>query len=450
MKQRFWILLLAAVMLLGACAPERADVPGAPEQAGAVGSLPETEVTPEAADTAPPESAAETEGTPDTEDAAETGAFKEFGSIPSGSILLDPAALRPEGGSWALGGIQVYFGQYDGSPMAYRVLSPSDTQAISAGEDCLLLDCGSVLLLKEFDDNYRKNDGQSKLPNEWKGSDIEAWLNGSDFYGNSSVFSDVEKTAVARAVLDENSAAYTIGNWTYEDFGSTDHVFLLSAGEAERLYADNAARAKTGSSESWWLRSSFDQGGNGAGSIHGDGHICNNSITNFAVGVSPALNVRLSSILFVSAVGTNQSPDQAEEEAGAAGTAWRDWKLTLLDPGKTITVTDGRAVARADTEKGVVITVPYTCAGSGVTQISVMITDRACTDSGAQVLYYGALQAAPAGPGAGTGSFTLPAELEDQVCGTDYFAYILAEDVNGSRQTDYASGFYPILIPPAR
>lgn len=337
-------------------------------------------------------------------------------------IILDAAALRPEDGVWALGGNLVYFGQYQGAPVVFRVLSSPGAD----DEDKLLLDCDSTLLWMAYDDNFRKNEGQSKLPSEWKGSDIEVWLNSDAFYGSGEVFSTAERAAIARTRL-EGKSPYTIGKWAYEDYGSTDYVYLLSAAEANQLYGENAARAKDGSSTSWWLRSAFGSGGNGAASVHGDGHICNNSISILGVGVSPALQVKLSSILFASAM-------EAEQDRMV-------WKLTLLDAGKTVNIPDGKAVRRADTEAGCLITIPYTYAGENVNQISVMITD------GGQVLYYGTLRTVVEHDGTGIGLFVLPSDLENQTCGVDYYGYILAEDVNGAQQTDYASALREIAIP---
>lgn len=77
------------------------------------------------------------------------------------------------------------------------------------------------------------------------------------------------------------------------------------------------------------------------------------------------------------------------------------------------------------------ITVPYTYSGNDVSQISVMITNKAYHESGAEVLYYGALQG---NEDENKGTFELPSDLPD-----GYKIYILAEDVNTGKYTDYAS-----------
>lgn len=322
------------------------------------------------------------------------------------TILLDVTQLRTET-PWNLGGNRVYFGQYEGEPMVWRVLPQAETQSV---EDSLLLDCETILKRKAYDDNFWQNEGQEKLPSEWKGSDIEAWLNGMDFYGRSSVFSYVERRAIAETTLAEMREPYSIGHWVkmYWDIPSTDRVFLLSAGEADALYANKEASAKTGASTTWWLRSAFDFAGNGAGSVPGDGHICNNSVSNFVVGGSPACNVKLSSILFATPAG-----DDA-------------WKLTLLDERKSVTVTEV-------TRDNDLVTVTYTVTGPDVNQISVLLANR----DGTEALYYGALEE----------SFLLPESLQNRACGADYHAYLLAEKVSGGKQSHYASPMAEFVIP---
>lgn len=333
------------------------------------------------------------------------------GIMEEAAICLDPEDLRTEEG-WALGGDQVYFGQYEGEPILWRILPSSDTQ--ETGENCLLLDCDASLLRMPFDGDFRRNEDQKTSPNEWRGSDLEAWLNG-EFLETS--FTEGERGAIALTALHGENTPYSAGDWAFKftDFGAEDRVFLLSAAEAKTLYGDDASRVKSGSSPNWWLRSKFDTGGNGAASIHIDGHICSNSIQNFGVGVSPALNVRLSEIAFAS--------------AGEDGI----WKLTLRDPDRT--VSQRRSAKRSETGE---ITVFYAAKGEGIDRIGVLLTDH---DD--QVLYAGSLKPVKNG----TGVFTLPEPLREKVCGADYHAYLLAMDTAGEAQIDYAGPSCEIIIP---
>lgn len=353
-------------------------------------------------------------------------------------FCLNIADLKPEQ-TWTLGNDKVYFGQFEGNAVVYRVLPDSpDTQTPEEGVECLFLDCDSVLLPKEYDADNKKNEGQTKRQNEWKGSDLEEWLNGEEVYGNSNMFSQIEKDAIVSTELAEKSEAYSTGKWTYQDFAATNYIFMLSAAEANQLYAENEERAKNGSNISWWMRSSFAEAGQGAGAIHADGHLCNNSVKNYSNGVCPAMNVEVSKILFASCL-------KGEREEGESTI----WKLTMSDPDKYINIADGQTPTREDGENGPIITVPYTYAGIDVTQISVMITDMEYSTAEARVLFYGALQGVDILSFSGTGTFVLPAELEAQICGTDYHAYIIAEDVNADKKTDYASEPCEIMIPVA-
>lgn len=351
-------------------------------------------------------------------------------------FCLNTADLKSEQ-TWTLGNHKVYFGQFEGYPIVYRILPPSpDTQTIADNKECLFLDCDSVLLAKEYDADNKKNDGQAKRQNEWKGSDLEEWLNGDEFYGNSNMFSKIEKDAIVSTELAEKSEAYSTRKWTYQDFAATNYIFMLSAAEANQLYAGDAERAKTGSNISWWLRSSFAEAGQGAGAIHADGHLCNNSVKNFSNGVCPAMNIEISKILFASCL-------KGEVEEGESTI----WKLTMSDPDKFVNIADGQTPAREDVENGSIITIPYTYVGIDVTQISVMITDVEYSTAEARVLFYGALQGVDILRFSGTGTFVLPVELEEQICGTDYHAYIIAEDVNADKKTDYASLPCEVMIP---
>ncbi|MGN0359457.1 MAG: DUF6273 domain-containing protein, partial [Hominisplanchenecus sp.] len=304
-----------------------------------------------------------------------------------------------------------------------------------------------------------KNSGQTTNPNEWKGSDLEAWLNGAEFYAGS-VFSGIEKTAIAETALAEQSG-YSAGNHgdSYQDYSAQNHVFCLSAAEADGLYADHNARRKTGR-KYWWLRSAHSALGSNVGVVEINGVIGPNFVGN-GDDVSPALNVNLSSVLLASENGM----DKSSALAPVSGSSATQWKLTLRDSGKTVNVTSGQNVERRDAGGSTTITVPYTYTDSNtanpVNQISVMITDKAYTESDAQILYYGALEntTITSGGTSATGTFTLPTDLAAKACGTDYYAYIIAEKVNTDdpntsnvdegRYTDYAGAPAAITIPAA-
>ena len=191
-------------------------------------------------------------------------------------------------------------------------------------------------------------------------------------------------------------------------------------------------RNKTGGNKLWWLRSAINEMDNNVGYVNASGYIYNEPVCTsepnptFTVGVSPAFNLNLSSILFTSVI------------SGTAGQTGAEYKLTLLDSSMNIAV-EGDIGRSGDT-----ITIPYIINGAragSATQVSVLILDQeysAGNANGANVLAYEELNV-DSFSASGTGTFVLPAELSGKVCGTDYFIYLVAEDVNGQKETDYAS-----------
>ena len=96
------------------------------------------------------------------------------------------------------------------------------------------------------------------------------------------------------------------------------------------------------------------------------------------------------------------------------------------------------------TRNGKTVTVPYSISGgssANATQVSVLVLDKEYTagnTNGAKVLAYDKLNVDSFST-TGTGSFTLPDSLSGKKAGTDYHIYIVAEDVNEEKETDYAS-----------
>ena len=344
-------------------------------------------------------------------------------------VIKNPTAPTASTDTWK--GSYVYFGTYGGNPVKYRVLDKNTTVF---GGTTMLLDCDSILWAgsnpsSAFDDNS----------NDWANSNIRTYLNETFLTNN---FSAVEQSAIASST---KSTAYSgtdgadgdgwDGTLSYASL-SNDKIFFLDAKEETNTsygYSNNDGRAanreKTGVNAHWWLRSARTGSTDSAGIVLSDGDIDNLEVIAHNVGVSPALNINLSSVLFTSVI------------SGTKGETGAEYKLTLLD-------SDMEIAGNGDvTRSGDTVTIPYTISGANsgnVNQISVLITDKVYTDSNAQVMHYGALDISA---GNGTGTFILPAELSDKICGTDYYAYIIAEDVNGEKETDYASTPVVITVP---
>ena len=343
---------------------------------------------------------------------------------------------EPENATDAWQGSYVYFGTYGGNPVKYRVL---DNNTSVFGGTTMLLDCDSILWAGTNGDN--QSSAFDDDSNVWANSNIRTYLNGTFLTNN---FSAVEQNAIVEST---KSTAYSGTDGAdgdgcdYSSYAplSNDKIFFLDAKEATNIsygYSNSntqssaANRKKTGGNANWWLRSAVSYYSDYAYVVSLYGNIPFTNVRNNAnTGVSPAFNIKLSSVLFTSVI------------LGTAGTTGAEYKLTLLDSDMTI-AGNGDVTRSGDT-----VTVPYTISGgnsANATRVSVLITDKVYTDSNAQILYYGALDKSA---GNGTGTFTLSSNLSDKVCGRDYYAYIIAEDVNGEKETDYASTPVSITVP---
>ncbi len=376
-------------------------------------------------------------GQPGAEETA-TMTLEGFSSTGKGdatveTICLDPKALRPES-TWSTGGNQVYFGSYNGKQLSYRVLASPNTQNVT-GTESLLLDCNTSLAKKSFDGDGIKNNGQTTNPNEWKGSDLETWLNDSHFYGNSSVFSYIERAAIASTEL-MLKHTYAIISTNYNDKAATNHIFCLSVAEAEGLYYNSEARKKNNNNNvPWWLRSSDDENYNYAGAVASDGSIASGLVNDVYYHLSPAMNVDLSKVLFA-------SPARDIKPYASTGTLMevgaynnnRDWKLTLKDSSRS-TFTASRTDGTGGVNAGETVSITYSGAKTGVDEyISVMLAD-----TNNKILYYGHIAS---NSESSTGTVTIPSTLAS---GT-YTLKVYSEQCNENYKTDYASDFININI----
>ncbi|MBR3736131.1 MAG: InlB B-repeat-containing protein, partial [Lachnospiraceae bacterium] len=299
----------------------------------------------------------------------------------------------------------------------------------------LLLDCDSVLEAKRFDAAIQF----------WKDSEIRTWLNGSDFLYSTDVFTVTERSAVAlsnkeKPVSGDSSVRYFLG---YAEL-KNDQVFLLDEVEATRAdygyhhkegyYWSANYRIKQGASSSWWLRSPktsaqsiYDYVTIGAAYIDETGETLNEIVSAVDIGVSPAFNVSLPTVIFSSAV------------TGTAGQPGAEYKLTLKD--SDLMIAADKAVIAGENK----ILIPYTIEDNSDSaepdRISVVVTDGTWTDkgwsTGAKILQYAQLDTS-AFSLSGSGTFALDSSITGK-WGKDYHVYVLAEDVNGNYESDYAS-----------
>ena len=359
------------------------------------------------------------------------------------SKLRNPAAPDSAQDSWK--GSYVYFGSYNDVPIKFRVLSvPTSTSPV------LFLDCDSILFNMAFDEDS----------NDWSESDLKTYLN-REFLLN---FTDLEREILYTDNeedhdLVEGSDPGQVAGYVKDSFDQYvglslgEQAFLLDAEEASNtLYGyypavnsgsfncSNIYKTNTsGTTSAYWLRSAYvpDSSVPCAGSVYNNGYLGFYGVNNNEIGVSPAMKLKNydeekgTLIIFSSLISGS-----FEAESGA------EYKLTVLDRDLSISVPAGFLV----TINGSEVTIPYQFGdedASSATRASVLILDEEYGSSDAQILYYNAL-----GNASSTyGKFTLPSGLDPAKWGTDYYVYILAEDVNGKYETDYASAPFKVSGP---
>ena len=345
--------------------------------------------------------------------------------------ITNPQEARYTQASDPWTGSYVYYGKYDGNAVRYRVLNKA---CQDYGNSSLFLDCDTILFKTYFDQDGRAN-GDAAYANIWEYSDINKNLNGNMFLTKSGVFTTVEKNSIMESATD-----FTV-------FVNTElegeKIFLLDLAEATNYRngyhnqnGTNHVKTYNGTAHKWWLRTDNDfeveysycimeNGDRGRHEVY---------VTNSNVGVSPAFNVELSRILLSSLV------------SGTAGQYGAEYKLTLKDDNVKIGLQSGKEISTS----GKTVTVPYSITGTNsgnCTQVSVLILDCAyqAGSSDATVKYYGKLSVTGSFAKKATGTFQLPSSLKPSRWGKDYHVYLLAEDINGTKESDYAGEPFEIF-----
>ena len=317
------------------------------------------------------------------------------------------------------------------------MLDKAATEYTSADNPTMLLDCDYLLEQMRFHE-------YSKI---WENSEIKSYLNGTFL---TEKFNGPEQAAITASKKDNPSENDGWGDNSHpwvplvSNNTSKTYIFLLDMREAENTYygytnstAANASRNKkrigTNSTDYWWLRTAY-VGPHDSASVRfvsTDGRIDDDLVTG-SCWLSPAFNIDLSSVIFSSCV------------VGTPGQPGAEYKLTIKDD--KLGITPGDIV-----RDGTTITVPYEITGDNkneATQVSVLIMDSAYSAGTATTSGYTYTKLSVNSWNiSGTGTFTLPDKYAAKTCGTDYHAYILAEDVIAGNSTDYASTPVEIIIP---
>ena len=366
----------------------------------------------------------------------------------STSKIANPTAPSSAGAAWK--GSYVYFGKYDGTPIKFRVLGKAVNRF---GVDSLFLDSDRTLYQDFFDADKVANAGAKKA-NEWQYSDLKTGLNGDKFLNKADGFTNLEKQALSLnyvssyALTEGTSGSGKVGAWCKDRYGyytalNGEKVFVIDAEDiSNRDYGYHISGGKNhaknnleGKAAGWWLRNSSKDNNYSVASVDKSGTFNVTTTSTAAVQVAPALNVNKYWVIFSTLV------------SGKFNTAGAEYKLTLEDSDITIALQSGQNASLSGSK----ITVPYTVSGKNsgnATRVSVLILDEAFTygnTNNANIISYAELEGTYAKNS--VGKFDFPSSLSLMTWGTEYHVYLLAEDINGDKETDYASHLYELSAP---
>lgn len=404
------------------------------------------------------------------------------------SIVLHADDIYDSSASWTTGGARLYYGAYDGSNILFRILPDSPATQYTDG-DCMLLDADTIWKIKTESGNYvyfplngvvsARESQTSGKANEWNGCDLQTYLERRyiDSVNGSGWFSPIEAEAIADTSLLSQTGYEDNENpngW-FHDYSSNGHIFIISAREVFNLYEDRNSRKKEGRNGDgnglWWVRSANESKQAFAGFVVSnasvlnayvdyinyliwlagginlnmhieDGAVCNANVDAGIIGFCPAINLKLSSVLFFSDVTDGAfSKDVSIENGKMTEAVGNTWKATVVDSAKSVNVQENE---RAIITRSGYVTIPYAYTDSNadypVNQVTVIITNKDYQDEDAEILYYGSLldslddQTEYEGVFKGVGEFKLPSDLPE-----GYKIYLIAEHISETTETDYSS-----------
>lgn len=359
------------------------------------------------------------------------------------SMIANPITPANADQKWI--GSYVYFGEYDGKPVKYRVLDNEATAfSEGSGDKTMLLDCDTILFKSAYANHSRP---------AWKDSNLKAMLNGN--FLNSNVFTIPEREVIANSIKPVKKQGYdgtgkferlVRGTPTYQESEfqalTGEKIFLLDACEASNPYYGYLNNHLSASSrkkdmniviegktyvvnQPWWVRSRVDDtyGYDGAVTVNGGAFV--QGVFDGMTGVSPAFNIKHSDVIAATAI------------KGDKGTQDAEYKLTIKDDRLTAGL-DGEKKVAMPVDGLLTATIPYSVSGTGIEPdtVSVMVVG---TDG--VILYYDSTKIVDETQKTGIISFDLPTACYSKVWGKDYKVYLLAEQRNGDRHSDYASIF---------
>ena len=312
----------------------------------------------------------------------------------------------------------VYFGQnHENNPAAWRVIGYDGSGVTSSQGDITLLAAGNMGVVK-FADGGAKN--------KYAPSNLKTAIDAL-----AAKLTTKENAVVKKRTL--TSGSYDGENTDCVAGAQVDNAVFwpLSIAEASAVNNDLRIADKEHTkwaSSYWWLRSP----GTSAyvvAVVKGNGSVsCAGHSVGTEIGVRPAFNLNLNSVLFASAA-VGGKPDGGltpiPEYSG------NEWKLTLLDSRRNFAVTEKTVSAAPDDT----VTLNYKGATTGKNEyISVILADN----NGAQ--YYGRV----AQPTAESG--TVEIKIPSDIAPGDYTMKVFSEQYNGDCKTDLASAFADVTL----
>ena len=323
-----------------------------------------------------------------------------------------------------------------GSEIQWRVL---DTNT-NIGEDRLFLLSEKLIGATPF-----HNPSFPTPPSRrWQGSDAQKWC--KDFSGENGNEDFKSLTAQELAAIkpttesNPKDIAPDAPLHPVKEYAlNGDKVFFLSVGEAETYFqTDDERIADDGKNpEKWWLRSPYKTLPIRVMIVKENGGIYRAKMRE-ELSVRPAFNLDTTKVLFTSpAVGGKQSNAAGDALKAVEDTDTTEWKLTLKD--------DSRKEFKLDTDNGKkvtiagnTLTIPYKDATTGTNEYISAVVEK-----GGSITHYGNVLEVSAGKESGTVTVQLPDNFDKK---TDTL-YLINEQLNGDKKTDYSSEKVEVKIP---
>ena len=319
-----------------------------------------------------------------------------------------------------------------GSEIQWRVL---DTNT-NIGEDGLFLLSEKLIGKTPFHNRVAPS-------RKWQGSDAQKWC--KDFSGENG--EEKFKSLTGQELAAIKPTTETNLKDIEPPFGvhkgqyalKEDKVFFPSVREAEKYFQTDAERiAYDGNNpEKWWLRSPHKSLIQNVRIVKQNGGISYSNVKS-KLATRPAFNIDTTKVLFTSpAVDGKQSNAAGDALKAVEDTDTTEWKLTLIDRNRTfqLDTDNGEKVTIA----GNILTIPYKDATTGTNEYISAVVEKNGT-----ITHYGNIKYLKnQADNTGTATVQLPADFDKT---TDKL-YLINEQLNGEKKTDYSSAKIEVTIP---